>query len=162
MLSESKDRYYIASGLEYTAYGKWQKAIEDHKAAEQVLAEAKYDLNNDPKNDHVGMIKIEKDAKYEVERAVDAVEWEQAQIRYNEIKQVYDALIAKRDTARDAWNSLNESIPQMKQDYENAMQQRKDVAKFILDNVNIEVPPYSVTQGPPEYPEDEEANNGND
>lgn len=93
MLAEGKDRYYVASGLEYTAYTKWQKALLDVETAGKTLSEAKYELNNDKANDHIGYAKLHKDALYEVERAKTATEWETAQRAYNEIKTMYDSLI---------------------------------------------------------------------
>lgn len=99
-------------------------------------------------------------AKYELDRANSREEYEYAREIFDEVKGRKDAAMEKQRIAQEAFDTLNVSVPDLKQAYDDATQARKDQAKFIKDEANIDVDEYDVTQGPPGLPEEDAATTG--
>lgn len=66
------------------------------------------------------------------------------------------------NTANDRKSFLDEDVPNLKQAYEDAEQDRKNQAQFLKDEADFDAADFDPTQGPPEMAGDEDDSSNND
>lgn len=105
MLAEGQDRYYVASGLEFTAYTNLEKAKKDKETADKGLEEVKEVKS--------ALQKEYKNAEFEVGRATNNEEWNIAFERFAEVETRWNALLEKERIAKEASDQLKTDIPNL-------------------------------------------------
>jgi len=64
----------------------------------------------------------------------------------------------KKRTAQEAYDSTKDTIAGLKKDYEDATKARKEQAKYIKDEANVEVDEFDPTKGKAPEPPKEATN----
>lgn len=141
------DSYYIASGMEYTAYENWQQAIVLVEGAQMVLnevEEVEEDLQEEWDN-----------AKYELDRSNNRQEYESRIEIFDDVNARLNSLLDKKNTAQTAIDEND--LEAFEEEFNNATQARLEIKQFVYEETGTEFDEYDPTQGPPSYPEDPNA-----
>jgi len=128
-------------GYEYAAFTNLQRARDTQEAAEGEL--------HDIEEEKPALEKEYYNAKFEKDRATNNEEFNKAAEVFYEVEERWNNLLAKEQTARDAFDNMSEELPGLEDEYNNKKRDREEQRQMILDNANVDVGEYDPTEGPP-------------
>lgn len=106
------DAYYIASGMEFTAYENWQQAI--------VLVEGAQEVLNEVEEEEEDLQEEWDNAKYELDRSNNRQEYESRIEIFDDVNSRLNSLLDKKNTAQ---NAIDENdLEAFEEEFNNATQ----------------------------------------